>query len=235
MTVLALGPHVDDLEIGCGATLLLLKRYFGAQVHVRVLSQHYTEPVGLSRVKEGEAAAARMGYDSFSFLKHTDTEFPLTWREIQRDIKQLRSEVEPSLVLCPNATDVHQDHATVAVAVAREFRYGETVWTYEIRQFGSTHAFIPNLYVDVGLPSRSRDASFLAAAEGPGSEVRDTLAHEKVEILLDTMATQRDKPLLRREVLTSIMTLRAMQAGPQFEYAEAFSSRMILGSGTQAL
>jgi LmbE family N-acetylglucosaminyl deacetylase len=228
LVVLALGPHVDDLEIGCGATLLLLKRYYNAVVHVRVFSEHYTEPSPVDRVKEGVAAAGLMAYDSFRLYSYTDTDFPTDWRKIQHDIRDLRREIAPSLVLSSSATDTHQDHKTIARAAIREFRYGESIWFYEINQFGSPHRFTPNLYIDVGVPSRSDNAAFLADVAGGSPSVEDTLAHEKVHILQSVMTTQSAKPLLQADVLMAIMTLRAKQASPWLRYVEAFAGNTVL-------
>src|SRR5215218_7711591 len=98
LRVLALGPHVDDVEVGCGATLLLLKRYADAEVHVRVFSDHFAVPVRVERAAEGVAAAAQMGYDSYGSFEFEDTNFPSRWREIQARIAHLRHTVAPELV-----------------------------------------------------------------------------------------------------------------------------------------
>lgn len=231
--VLALGPHVDDLEIGCGATLLLLKRYYDAQVHVRVFTSHYTQPVTLDREKEGEFAARLMSYDSFEYFTFEDTRFPDSWAQVQRCVAALKLEYEPTLVLAPNISDTHQDHVVVAQAVSREFRHGENVWSYEISQFGVEPRFAPNLYVDVGLPSRSTNAEYLKwlemSAEIPDLfSSGDTLAHEKIWVLREAMTTQSHKPLLQPHVLFSIMTLRAKQASASMLFAEAFRTRSVL-------
>ena len=236
LTVLALGPHVDDVEIGCGATLLLLKRFHGAEIHVRVFSDHYSVPNHQDRRAEGRAAAHLMDYDSFEYFQHVDTKFPLTWAQIQLQVAGLRHELQPDLVLTPQEADAHQDHVTLAQAVRREFRYGENVWSYEITQFGTdNHSFAPNLYIDVGLRSNSPHREFrehvAAAAPGDAFGSQDTLAHEKVFILRETMASQRHKPLLQARTLLSIMSVRAMQASPTLQFAEAFLARTVLYTG----
>jgi len=249
LRVLALGPHVDDVEIGCGATLLRLKRYHRAQVDVRVFSDHYAVPQHQDRSLEGRAAAELMGYDSLGFFQMRDTEFPAMARDLQERVAGLRDQLEPDLVLSPNARDTHQDHVALAQAIAREFRYGESIWCYEINQFGTDYHFRPNLYLDVGLPSLSTLDGFVECAakreplghenfmsgdatDGPIGAVlcEDTLAHEKIYILRKTMVTQAAKPLLKPEILSAIMVLRGMQASRRTRFAEAFDARTIVHS-----
>jgi LmbE family N-acetylglucosaminyl deacetylase len=232
LRVLALGPHVDDVEIGCGATLLRLARYHGAEIHVRVFSDHYAVPQRQDRAAEGELAARRMGYASFAIFQHEDTNFPAEARQIQKRVAGLRENLTPDLVLSPSEGDTHQDHTTLAEAAQREFRYGESIWCYEINQFGADAGFRPNLYVNVGLPSRSHDRRFLdrAASDARLGALRleNTLAHEKMEILDATMVSQRGKPLLDPEIASATMLMRGMQASRGIRFAEAFQTRTIV-------
>ena len=232
LRVLAIGPHVDDVEIGCGATLLRLLRYHEAEVHVRVFSDHYSVPRHQDRAQEGTRAAERMGYASFECYHYVDTEFPQHGRDIQTRLAGLREELGPDLVLGPSDEDTHQDHVTLARAIQREFRYGESFWAYEISQFGTDYSFLPNLYVDVSLPSRSPDLTFqehVARGDRVGGVVlEDCLAHEKIDVLQSTMITQISKPLLQAETLASIMRVRGMHASREVRYAEAFRARTVL-------
>jgi LmbE family N-acetylglucosaminyl deacetylase len=239
LRVLALGPHVDDVEIGCGATMLRLLRYHNAEVHVRVFSDHYAVPRRQDRTVEGERAAARMGYTSFDCFHYIDTEFPQQARDIQRRVAGLRDEIAPDLILSPCDSDTHQDHVALAEAVHREFRAGESIWCYEINQFGTSYDFAPDLYVDVTLPSRSDDEAFLSKVTDKGSlgilALEDCLAHEKIDVLRSTMRTQSDKPLLQPEVLASIMRVRGMHASRGIRYAEAFRTRTVLNAPPQPI
>jgi LmbE family N-acetylglucosaminyl deacetylase len=232
LRVLALGPHVDDVEIGCGATLLRLARYHAAEVHVRVFSDHYAVPQRQDRTAEGELAARRMGYASFAIFQHEDTNFPAEARQIQKRVAGLRESLAPDLVLSPSDGDTHQDHTTLAQAVQREFRYGESIWCYEINQFGTDPSFQPNLYVNVSLPSHSQDRGFLdraaSAARLGALTLENTLAHEKIDILGATMVSQLGKPLLDPEISSAIMLLRGMQASRGIRFAEAFQTRTIV-------
>jgi LmbE family N-acetylglucosaminyl deacetylase len=232
LRVLALGPHVDDVEIGCGATLLRLARYHAAEVHVRVFSDHYAVPQHQDRAAEGQLAARRMGYASFRIFQYEDTNFPGEARQIQQRVAGLRESLAPDLVLGPNAGDTHQDHTTLARAVQREFRYGESIWCYEINQFGTDPGFEPNLYVNVGLPSLSRDDQFLervASRSRIGTlTLENTLAHEKIDILDTAMVSQHGKPLLNPEISSAVMLLRGMQASRDIRFAEAFHTRTIV-------
>jgi LmbE family N-acetylglucosaminyl deacetylase len=232
LRVLAVGAHVDDVEIGCGATILRLLRYHDAEVHVRVFADHDPAPDHRLRAAEAKHAAARMGYTSFGQFHFADTGFPAQMPQLQSRLSALREELAPDLILGPSDIDPHQDHVALAEAVAREFRDGESIWSYEIQQPGRSPEFAPDLYVDVALPSRSRNHDFLGrvrAAQTGGAAIllEDSLAHEKIDVLQSTMLTQVEKPLLQPDVLASIMRLRGMHAGRSVRYAEAFRTRTV--------
>lgn len=232
LRVLALGPHVDDVEIGCGATLLRLVRYHDAEIHVRVFSDHYAVPERQERTLEGMRAAERMGYESFQIFQYEDTNFPADARQIQKRIAGLRESLAPDLILSPSDRDTHQDHRALALAVQREFRYGESIWCYEINQFGANPSFEPNLYINVSLPSRSDDDQFLEEA-ARGAQIgplmlENTLAHEKIWILDATMISQHGKPLLRPDISSAIMLMRGMQSSRDVRFAEAFHARTVV-------
>ncbi|MBN8785260.1 MAG: PIG-L family deacetylase, partial [Terrimonas ferruginea] len=147
--VLALGPHIDDIEIGCGGTLLRLTQECSAEVHTAIFSDHYEFPNHLNRQSEAASAERLFGYTSQTILRHKDTAFPVAIEDIQKEMRELRESVTPTLVLAPNPHDTHQDHRVVAEAARREFRYGEILWHYEVNQFGTENRFQPNIFVDL--------------------------------------------------------------------------------------
>ena len=73
--VLALGPHVSDIEIGCGGTLLRFKEEFDATIHTAIFSNHRRYPSHIDRVKEAEVARDLFRYDEQVIFQHEDKRF----------------------------------------------------------------------------------------------------------------------------------------------------------------
>jgi hypothetical protein len=110
------------------------------------------------------------------------------------------------------------------------------MWHYEIKQFGHDQ-FQPNIFVDVSEPSRLAQSGYEQHLDNDDTPYRefleergwdDTCAHAKVYLLWTCMKTQKDKPFLHPELLLGLMRVRATQACPRVEYAEAFQGRAIL-------
>jgi LmbE family N-acetylglucosaminyl deacetylase len=227
--VLAIAPHSDDIELGCGATLLWLAKRRQAELYYRVLSTEHrrvTQPgYGSSRKEESMKAADLLGvknvytpkpgspehYDAQNF---EDARFPENRARIHEYLEHTKMQVDPHLVLAPSTDDMHQDHVTVAETVARVFREGQTIWHYEIHQFYSQR-FVPNLYVDVSEEVEWEDGERMSFAE------------RKNHILQSCFVSQADTIYLDQEVILGNMRARGQQCarGP-VRYAEAFQARM---------
>jgi LmbE family N-acetylglucosaminyl deacetylase len=134
--VLVLGPHADDGEFGCGATMARLIEA-GSEVHYVVFSMAVKSlpaefPEDTLR-KEMNASSDVLGIPKvcrrlFDFEVRT---FPTHRQEILEILIQLKDEIDPDLVLLPTRHDIHQDHATVAYEGLRAFKR-TTIMGYEI-------------------------------------------------------------------------------------------------------
>ena len=226
MSILALGPHADDIELGCGATLLTLKKLYDAKIHYVVFSDHHIEEQAqVNRKKEIEESSGMLPSDTFDCLSFTDTQFPNHWRQIQDCIAGFRREYRPDLVFAPRLNDNHQDHVVVAEAARREFRNGEMIWHYEIKQIGQDQ-FDANIFIDVSSPSGCKDKEYLQFLEK--MQASDTFAHRKIYILRRCFKSQLGKPSLDVELLLGIMKYRGMQYSSEIAYAEAFKGGVMI-------
>ena len=130
MRVLALSPHTDDAEFGCGASLsrLLIE---GAAVTVVAFSAcERSVPAGLpSDTLRAEFAAAMdsMGIADARVLGFDVRTFPAHRQEVLDALISLRDELSPDLVFCPSRSDIHQDHRVVAEESMRAFRGTSTL------------------------------------------------------------------------------------------------------------
>ncbi len=143
MNILAIGPHPDDIEFGCGGTLLKYAAC-GHKVHLFVLTDGSYGGDPVVRKTEQEAAAAFIGARLF-WGGYRDTELQGT-RELIQKIDSVIGEVKPDVVFLNFWADVHQDHRHAAQAAVSASRYIKEVLFYEVP---STQHFEPDIFVDI--------------------------------------------------------------------------------------
>jgi len=202
LRVLCLGAHSDDLEIGCGGTMLWLTRQYapvavdwvvlGADEAVR----HAEAEAGAAAILAG-AAERRVRVERFR-----DGFFPFVGAEIKDYLARLKDDVAPDLVLTHHRHDLHQDHRLVAELTWQLFRH-TLVLEYEIPKWdGDLGA--PNVYVPLA----------------------EDVVEAKLRILAATFASQRAKAWFTPETFQSLLRLRGVGAGAPF--AEAFHGRKLV-------
>jgi LmbE family N-acetylglucosaminyl deacetylase len=193
---MALGAHPDDIEIGCGGTLLRLVGT-GAVDAVTWLVMSGEGP----RVDEARAGAAAIlaGVPDVSIRIETfeDGYLPAAYRDVKRVIREVAAQPH-DLVLGPRRADAHQDHRLLAELVATEFR-DHLVLGYEIPKYDGDLAPV-NLYAPL---TRAGVTS-------------------KVDILMRTFATQSGRPWFTPDVFEGLMRLRGVEARAAEGFAEGF-------------
>ncbi len=142
--LLVVGPHPDDVELGCGGTIARFSRQ--ARIDYLILSPCLEDPRNANIVAEAEAAASVLGIDRASMIVE---DLPRrTFHDKREDIRRIliaaRDRLEPDLVFCPSLRDVHQDHEVTAEETLRLFR-DVSVVAYESPR--SSLDFQPNLYL----------------------------------------------------------------------------------------
>lgn len=202
-TILFIGAHCDDIEIGCGGTAIqVMRRYPDARVHWVVLSS------GALRAKEARAGArgflrarpnAQIHIQDFR-----ESYFPAEFPAIKDWFEQLRRSVEPDLIFTHCREDLHQDHRVVGELTWNTFR-NHTILEYEIPKYdgglGSPSVFVP-------LP---KDA-----------------ATRKVKLLMSTFRSQLTRDWFTPDTFWALMRLRGIECHAPSGYAEAFHSRKLV-------
>jgi len=200
MNILAIGPHPDDIEFGCGGTLLKYAAC-GHAISQLVLTDGAYGGDPLVRKKEQEAAAGFVGARLF-WGGYRDTELQGS-RELIQKIDSVIGEVSPDIVFLNFWADVHQDHRAAAQAAVSASRYIKEVLFYEVP---STQHFEPDIFVDI-------------------QEVLD----RKIE-LLGMHASQVDRTKIANLSITesarSCANFRGFQG--RVKYAEGFKSVRLL-------
>ena len=211
-TVLCLGAHSDDLEIGCGGAILdLIASQPNVRVHWCVFSadrQRDAEArTSAARFLEG---AAEHRVEIFPFR---DSFFPNQWGEIKETLTDLSQRVQPDLIFSHRLEDRHQDHRLIAELTWCAFR-NHLILEYEIPKYEGDLGQ-PNLYWTI---SRA-------------------IANKKIAHLLETFGTQAAKPWFDAELFQSMLRLRGSECHSPSKLAEGFYCRKaVIGpSGTDQL
>lgn len=201
LVALGVGAHPDDLEIGCGGTLLRLLRPDQAAVRVHWLVLTSTP----ARAQEAEQAAATLLGNAAEVVQvhdFPDGYLPAHWAEVKRVIASAVRTAAPDLVFCPASGDAHQDHRLVNELVWQTARQ-TTILEYEIAKWEGD-LVPPNLFV----PLTRADVE------------------SKVDLLFASFPSQHDKPWWDADFFHSLPRLRGVEAGVSF--AEAFHCRKVV-------
>jgi LmbE family N-acetylglucosaminyl deacetylase len=203
LQVLCLGAHSDDIEIGCGGTLLrLLAERPATTVHWVVLS---ATP---DRELEARASASNFlsGAREASVVVKTFREsyFPYLGAEIKDFFEELKRSVQPDVVFCHHNRDMHQDHGLVAELTWNTFR-NHLIFEYEIAKYEGDLT-TPNVYVPLTRAQASR----------------------KVELLLKGFPSQASRTWFRPDTFDGLMSLRGVECNAPEGKAEAFHARKLV-------
>jgi LmbE family N-acetylglucosaminyl deacetylase len=203
LKLLCLGAHADDIEIGCGGTLLrLLRERPGSSVHWVVFAAN--------PVREAEARAsaadflASAGSSQVVIHHFRESYFPSVASEIKDAFEAIKRALSPDLVLCHRKQDAHQDHRVIADLAWNTWR-DHAIWEYEIPKYDGDLGQ-PNVYV----PLSTADAA------------------RKVELILRHFESQATRAWFRADTFNSVMALRAIECNAPDARAEAFYVRKIV-------
>lgn len=200
LDILCLGSHSDDIEIGCGGTILrLAKQYPQSTFHWVVFSGKGV------RAAEAQCAAARFTRAAKlagPVLKtFRDGFLPFVGAEVKAVFEDLKDQVSPDVIFTHNGKDAHQDHRLVAELTWNTFR-NHLILEYEIPKYDG----------DMGRPG------FFVPLE---KEVYEN----KVQFIMDSFPSQHSKHWFQPETFLSVMRLRGMECNAPSGYAEAFYCR----------
>ncbi len=203
LDILCLGCHSDDLEIGCGGTILrLVEEYPDSVFHWVVFSA----PGGRG-VEAHEAAVHFVGTARLigPILKtFPDGFMPFVAADIKADFEELKRTLSPDLIFTHSRTDAHQDHRLIAELTWHTFR-DHLILEYEIPKYDG----------DMGQPT-----VFVP--------LRPETTERKVDLLMESFRSQHCRHWFKRETFLALMRLRGMECNSPSGYAEAFYGRKLV-------
>jgi LmbE family N-acetylglucosaminyl deacetylase len=203
LSILCLGAHSDDIEIGCGGTLLrLLSEHPGSSVRWVV----FTAAGG--REAEARASAADFLADAGSsrveIEQHRESYFPTVSAQIKDSFERIKGEEKPDLILTHRLEDRHQDHRVIAELAWNTFR------NHLIAQFE-----IPKYEGDLGQPN-----GFVPLSRAQ--------ADRKVDLLWQHFKSQHGRAWFNRDTFHGLMSVRAIECNASEGRAEAFQLSKIV-------
>ena len=157
-SLLFMGAHPDDIELGCGAFISGMVGI--ADIHCMTFSANQKNP-DLSRlVGEHYDSMHELGLsdDQIELGQFETRRFPDFRQEILEKMLALRRKVQPEIVFVHTAQDIHQDHQTVTQEATRAFR-GTTVLGFDVLR--SSYGFFPNFLAEVSEQSVERKIAAL--------------------------------------------------------------------------
>jgi LmbE family N-acetylglucosaminyl deacetylase len=211
LQVLCLGAHSDDIEIGCGGTILQM---LAGQANLNVSWVVFSS--GREREREARASANL-------FLKHAkrkkvtvknfrDGFFPYQGVKIKEFFETLSKGFNPDLIFTHYRDDRHQDHRTISDLTWNTFRR-HLILEYEIPKYDGDLAS-PNCFVPLN----------------------QEICARKVRYICDVFQTQSKKAWLTEDTFQAMLRLRGVECAAPDKYAEAFYLRKLVlaGVSTQA-
>jgi len=200
--VLCLGAHSDDIEIGCGGTVLHLKTIF-PQLKFHWVVLNASPPRNREATKAAELFTS--GCDKEIVLKnYPDGFFKYDGGEVKKFFEEMKSQVNPDVIFTHWQGDAHQDHRLVSELTWNTFR-NHLILEYEIPKYDGDMGR-PNVFVPLDAP----------------------LCERKIDYLFQAFESQRVKRWFDRDTFLGLMRIRGMESNSPSGYAEAFHARKIV-------
>ncbi len=201
--ILCLGAHSDDIEIGCGGTMLEM---LAETPDIEVVWVVFNS--GTEREREARASAdlflAQVRRKDVIVMHFRDGFFPYEGAQIKEEFEALKKQISPDLIFTHYRLDRHQDHRTISDLTWNTWR-NHLILEYEIPKYDGDLG-VPNLFVPVTQKNCER----------------------KVRYICDTFQTQSNKAWLTEDTFLGLMRLRGVECAAESKYAEAFYCRKLV-------
>ncbi len=198
--ILCLGSHCDDIEIGCGGTILRLSReHPEIEIYWLVFSSTSVRKKEAARAANLFLASAKK--KKVVIRNYRDSFFPSQQAQIKGEFEKLKKTFVPDVVLTHCRHDLHQDHRVICELTWNTFR-SHLILEYEIPKYDG----------DLGAPN------FFVGLDRATCE-------RKAKHILDAFASQRSKQWFTEETFLALPRIRGVEANSRNGYAEGFYCR----------
>jgi len=201
--ILCLGAHCDDIEIGCGGTILRLIR------ENRKLEFYWVVFSSNPSRKREALKAARMFLENADrprvvIRNFRDSFFPYEGKVIKEFFDSIRKRFQPDLIFTHYRNDLHQDHRLISELTWNTFR-NHLILEYEVPKYDG----------DLGSPN------FFVGLD-------EALCKRKIRHILATFHSQSDKQWFREDTFRALLRIRGVESNADGRYAEGFYCRKAL-------
>lgn len=201
--ILCLGAHCDDIEIGCGGTILrLIEEYPNAVFYWVVFSS--SEVRSKEAFESADRFLAGAKVENIVVKNFRNSFFPFVGTEIKEYFNELSQAFSPDLILTHYKHDAHQDHRVVSDLTWNSYR-NHLVLEYEIPKYDGDIGN-PNFYVSIS----------------------EAICQRKIQTLMDVFETQKNRQWFTEDTFQAILRLRGIEANSPSKFAEAFYSRKLV-------
>jgi LmbE family N-acetylglucosaminyl deacetylase len=201
--ILCLGAHPDDIEIGCGATLLrIIDEVPKTELCWVVFSGNER------RQKEATESAtnflAKVKTKKVIIKDFQESYFPYIGGKIKDYFEEIEDAFCPDIIFTHYVNDAHQDHRLISNLTMNTFR-DNLILEYEIPKYDGDLS-MPNVY----------------------AFVNNFVAKRKISLIINGFSSQKEKKWFNEETFRAILTLRGIESNSPTRYAEAFHCRKIV-------
>jgi LmbE family N-acetylglucosaminyl deacetylase len=203
VTFLFLGAHCDDIEIGCGGTLLRLTREYPKGRFVWVVLS--SDPTRAREVRHSYARFLEaVAHKQLYIEQFRNGYFPYVGASIKDYFEQLQNTENPDVIFTHYRHDLHQDHRLVSELTWNTFR-DHCVFEYEIPKYDG----------DLGLPN------FFVP-------VTREISERKADYIVESFPSQHSHKWFTQETFLALMRLRGIECNSEDGFAEAYYCRKLI-------
>jgi LmbE family N-acetylglucosaminyl deacetylase len=203
LSVLCIGAHSDDIEIGCGGAILRLVAQ-GWALNVRWIVFCSNETRGEEARASARDFLSGAQKAEISIERFRDGFLPYSGPPVKEYFEKLKKEPAPDLIFTHHRSDLHQDHRLVCELTWNTFR-DHLILEYEIPKFDG----------DLGVPN-----CFI--------HLDQATARRKAELLMKHFGTQRSKHWFTEDTFLGLMRLRGVESRSVAGFAEGFHCRKVV-------
>lgn len=200
---LCLGAHSDDIEIGCGGTILRLNEELPKSEFKWVVFSGNGDRKN-EAMQSASTFLKKVKSKEINIYDFKESYFPYIGAKIKDNFEKLKNEFNPDIIFTHYLYDAHQDHKLISHLTWNTYR-DQVIFEYEIPKYEGDLK-TPNVYVTLD----------------------ELIVKKKINYLIKFFQTQRKKSWFSEETFRSILKIRAIESGCSNEYAEGFHCRKMI-------
>ena len=202
-SILLMGAHCDDIEIGCGATVLHLAELY-PEAHFEWVVFSSTPERAKEAMRSSDIFLSGVRSTNVTIQSFRNGYFPYIGGQIKDYFESLKSRIKPDWIFTHHSEDRHQDHRILAELTWNTFR-DHLIFEYEVPKFdgglGSPNCFVP---------------------------AQQTFSDKKIATLMECFVSETVKPWFSPETFQAMLRLRGVECNSATGLAEAFYCRKFL-------